>query len=105
MALAEVDAVFFKDPKKLINEGCSQEKLRRLIVLLAVYYFFPEAVFAAQYASEHDIISEEEKTEILETLAKLHGMARNQSRAYEKHLAERGGLNWGQYMHVPSPST
>ncbi len=103
--LAEVDAVFFKDPKKLIDEGCSQEKLRRLIVLLAVYYFFPEAVFAAQYASEHDIISEEEKTEILETLAKLHGMARNQSRAYEKHLAERGGLNWGQYMHVPSPST
>jgi FkbM family methyltransferase len=103
--LNEVDAVFFKDPRKLIDEGCSQEKLRRLISLLALYYFFPEAVFAAEYGYGKDKLTLEEKDSIVQTLRELHAMARNQTRVYERHLKERDGMNWGQYMHVKSPST
>ena len=103
--LNEVDAVFFKDPRKLIDEGCSQEKLRRLISLLALYYFFPEAVFAAEYGCGKEVLDPVERDSILQTLRELHAMARNQARVYERHLKERDGMNWGQYMHVKSPST
>ena len=103
--LNEVDAVFFKDPRKLIDENGSPQKLKRLISLLAIYYFFPEAVFAADYAHAKGLLPEDEKISLLDTLRELHGMARLQTRIYEKHLKERNGLNWGQYMHTPSPST
>jgi hypothetical protein len=103
--LNEVDAVFFKDPRKLIDENESPQKLKRLISLLAIYYFFPEAVFAADYAHAKGLLPEDEKISILDTLRELHSMARQQTRIYEKHLKERNGLNWGQYMHTPSPST
>ena len=86
-------------------ENGSPQKLKRLISLLAIYYFFPEAVFAADYAHAKGLLPEDEKISLLDTLRELHGMARLQTRIYEKHLKERNGLNWGQYMHTPSPST
>jgi FkbM family methyltransferase len=103
--LNEVDAVFFKDPRKLVDENVSPEKFRKLISLLAVYYFFPEAAFAIDYAHSKGLFRDAEKVVILETLRELHNMARQQARIYEKHLDERNGLNWGQYMHLTSPST
>ena len=103
--LNEVDAVFFKDPRKLIDEKWIASKAEEVDIFLLSIIFFPKLFFAADYAHAKGLLPEDEKISLLDTLRELHGMARLQTRIYEKHLKERNGLNWGQYMHTPSPST
>ena len=55
--LAEVDAVFMRDPRELIQNDVDAGTLRRLIAILIAYNFFAEAVFSVVGGRDKGIFS------------------------------------------------
>jgi FkbM family methyltransferase len=102
--LGEVDAVFVRDPRVLMNTGIDAPKLRRLIAILTTYFFFPEAVYAVTEARKRKIFAAREADALLEIIGALKAIAARETTSLSQTLRGTGGLNWAQYMWVPYPS-
>ncbi len=102
--LVEVDAIFIQDPRRLLDEGTDRATLLRLMAVLCAYGLFPEAVFAANYAVEKQVLSAEEATSMERLIQTLADEVRLEVAAFESELQKRNFQNWAQYMWVPYPS-
>lgn len=103
--LAEVDAVFFRDPRLLIGRGEDAAKIRRLLVLLVIYYFFAEAVYTVISARDEKVIGSEEAAELLGAIRGLQATFSQETQAVAEFVRRNRGQNWAQYMWVPYPSS
>ena len=101
--LNEVDAIFFRDPRVLIDNGTTVPTLRRLIAALCTYNLFGEAFFAVHHAAEKGLIDAATHDAMCLTLRQLHAEACLEIPGLDAALAQRQYQNWGQYMWVPYP--
>lgn len=67
----EVDAVYFKDYRALIDRG-EVDQLRRLIVAFCGYRFFSEAHFIVETCREENVIDTDECSSILRAIVGWH---------------------------------
>jgi FkbM family methyltransferase len=103
--LAEVDAIFFRDPRLLISSSVDEAKVRRLVVLLVIYHFFAEAVYTIVNARDQKIIGAEAAAELLDAIRRLHIMFSRETQTVIEFVRRNAGQNWAQYMWVPYPSS
>lgn len=103
--LNEVDAIFVRDPRILIEEGVDTSTLRRLIGALLVYNFFPEATYAALEGRRRTIFRASEADDILGGIKLLHAQAKIEAMDAIAAVRTADGMVWGQYMWVPYPSS
>jgi hypothetical protein len=102
--LNEVDVIFAKDPRLLIDGGADEATVRRLAGLLCAYYMFPEAIFTLLHAQSAGTLSAGAAEAALSSIKLMHAQARLQTAGWKKHLDSTSGQNWGQYLWVPYPS-
>jgi FkbM family methyltransferase len=102
--LAEVDAVFARDPKSLIGNGADGNLLRRFIALMLTYNFFAEAVFTVVAGRDSGTFRNADAEELLRWIGELKVLAASGLGTVSDHIRAAGGLTWAQYMWVPYPS-
>jgi FkbM family methyltransferase len=102
--LVEVDAIFFRDPRHLIDRGVERAVLQRLIVAMCAYNLYSEAIFAVHYGAEKGVLSAEDQTAMLTTVRSLFQEASLEVTSLSTELKSRQHQNWAQYMWVPYPS-
>jgi FkbM family methyltransferase len=102
--LAEVDAVFARDPKSLIADGAGAGTLRRLIAAFVTYNFFHEAIFTVVSARDHGVFNLKESEELLASIGNLKSLAARGLEAFTDQIRRADGFTWAQYMWVPYPS-
>jgi FkbM family methyltransferase len=102
--LAEVDAVFARDPKSLIASGADASLLRRFVAILITYNFFPEAVFTVIAGRDGGTFGDADAEELLRLIGDLKTLAGNGLGTVGDQVRAAGGLTWAQYMWVPYPS-
>mgnify|MGYP000851869317 CR=1 FL=1 len=102
--LNEVDAIFFRDPRLLIDGGTDAHTIRRLIAALCTYNLFGEALYTVRYAAEKGIIDSPASDSIQAALRQLHSEACLEVPGLDAALARSQYQNWGQYIWVPYPS-
>jgi FkbM family methyltransferase len=102
--LVEVDGIFIRDPRDLLDAGTDRSTLLRLISILCGYGLFTEAAFAADYAAEKAVIPSAEAEAISTIIKSLVDEVRLEVADFEAELKSRNNQNWAQYMWVPYPS-
>ena len=101
----EVDAVFFRDPRILLESNPNPEKVRRLLALLLTYNFLPEAVFTVQTAKDRAIFDQDKAEDMFRAIGDLREIFGNDARDTAEMIERNGGQIWAQYMWVPYPSS
>jgi FkbM family methyltransferase len=104
LRLAEVDAVFMRDPRSLLASGADAAKIRRLIAILLTYHFIPEAVYCAMEARERRVLTGAETEEIINAIRHISAILGRETEAVAEAVRRTGGSTWAQYMWVPYPS-
>jgi FkbM family methyltransferase len=102
--LAEVDAVFIRDPRNLLASGADAAKMRRLIALLLAYHFIPEAVYSVTEARERQVLTAAEAADIIAAIRRISALLGRDTEAVAEAVRRNGGMTWAQYMWVPYPS-
>jgi FkbM family methyltransferase len=102
--LAEVDAVFARDPKFLIANGADAGLLRRFVAILVTYNLFAEAVFTVIAGRDSGTFRDSEAEELLQWISNLKMLAGSGLETVIDQIRAAGGLTWAQYMWVPHPS-
>jgi FkbM family methyltransferase len=102
--LVEVDAIFFRDPRHLIDSGVQRPVLQRLIAALCAYNLYSEAIFAIHYGAEKAVFNTEDKNMMLQVVRSLFQEASLEVKGLSVELKSRQHQNWAQYMWVPYPS-
>lgn len=104
LRLGEVDAIFARDPRHLINGGVNGGTVRRFVAILATYHFLSEAVFTVRYAQEKGCLSATEAEAMLGSIQQIHGLYAGETTDVVQAIRRNRGRVWAQYMWVPSPS-
>jgi hypothetical protein len=102
--LAEVDAIFARDPRALVESGADPGLLRRLIAVFVTYNFFGEAVFTIIAARDRGLFNAAEADTLLLSIRNLKTIAGRGLDAVANQIRNAGGLTWAQYMWQPYPS-
>jgi FkbM family methyltransferase len=102
--LGEVDAVFARDPRVLIESGADPGLLRRLIAVFVTYNFFGEAVFTTIAARDGGLFDAAEADRLLLSIRNLKTIAARGLDAVGDQIRDAGGLTWAQYMWQRYPS-
>jgi FkbM family methyltransferase len=102
--LAEVDAIFARDPRALVESGADPGLVRRLIAVFVTYNFFGEAVFTTIAAHDRGLFNAAEAETLLISIRNLKAIAGRGLDAVANQIRNAGGLTWAQYMWQPYPS-
>lgn len=104
LRLGEVDAIFARDPRTLIDAGADGGTVRRFAAILATYHFLSEAVFTVRYAESKGSLGAEDADEMLNSITRIHGLYAAETGNVVETIRRNQGRAWAQYMWVPAPS-
>ena len=103
--LNEVDAIFVREPRLMIESGADCGTLRRLMSMLVTYNFFPEAMFVAFEATRKGLLSSPDSASVIDAIESVRTAAGTELDDIIGAICRQNRRNWGQYMWVPYPSS
>ena len=101
----EFDAVFMRDFTWVKNNKFEKAKIFKLAAGYCTYNFYLEAIYLIDNCLNENMITVEEHRICKENIIQLHAIERVNIAPVENYYKGNNNLHWGQYMHMPYPST